>query len=59
MPYMVSHLPSIYPSFVSIYGIHTDPMGNEYGWIVMGLSWAIRSLVRCQERDDIEIIMGL
>ena len=27
MPYMDPHLPSIYPSHVRIYTIHTDPMG--------------------------------
>ena len=30
MPYMVSHLPSIYPSFVSIYTIH-----GSYGFVYM------------------------
>ena len=39
MPYIVCHLPSIYPSHVSVYTIHTDPMGIVKMLIVITTPW--------------------
>ena len=51
LPYMVTWIPSIYPSHVTIYGSTMDPMGYPdvwfiYQWRAAGLSKALHRALR-------------